>query len=188
MGTEHLCPAAPSTGKREETRLTRFFNRVFSAAASTSSRRGCQQQLLLPCLLGDPFVCLNVDRRVGIAAGTLLGRLSLFYFPPPSAAAPFGLQHHQHDEGPITGQVLLPQAYSDDGVAMCWTDTTYLTAVIGAADVSYSAAACVAAAEAAVVRGCVDRRARHTLEVEAGSGQEDLRLKAEACVCVCGCS
>ncbi|CDJ32072.1 uncharacterized protein EMH_0011250 [Eimeria mitis] len=137
MGTEPLCAAVPAAGKREETRFSRFLSRVFAAAAS--NRRACQQQLLLPCLLGDPFVCLNVDRRVGVAAGTLLGRLSLFYSPTDAAAAsqqqqPRQQQQQEQQEDLIRGEVLLPQAYSDDGVAMCWTDTTYLTAVIGAAD------------------------------------------------------
>ncbi|CDI78674.1 hypothetical protein, conserved [Eimeria praecox] len=132
MGTESHAAAGPAARKPGEKGLSGLVSRIVAAAVSSRNKRACQQQLLLPCLLGDPFVCLNVDKRVGIAAGTLLGRLSLFYLPKPSAAATS--QQQQQQQGPIRGEVLLPQAYSDDGVAMCWTDTTYLTAVIGAAD------------------------------------------------------
>lgn len=150
MDSELMLAAEAKAPRREGIGLSRVVNMIFSGSRSGSMknrnfnmRRGSRQQLLLPCLLGDPFVCLNVDKRVGVAAGTLLGRLSLFYWPTMQQDQRQQQQDQQHQElesrqkeGPMRGEVLLPQAYSDDGVAICWTDTSYLTAVVGASDVS----------------------------------------------------
>ena len=133
-------PARSAASEKPYSGFSRLVQKVFPAASGDSeSNIKSSQQLLLPCLLGDPFICLSVDRRVGVSAGTLLGRLSLFYWPPPP---PFlqnqeeqPEQQTQHQRG-IRGQELLPQAYSDDGVAVCWMDTTYVTAIMGASDVS----------------------------------------------------
>lgn len=131
VATESLVAAGPAaTIAKTPSKLSWLVRRVFttnSNKSSTSARY--QQHLLLPCLLGDPFACLSVDRRVGISAGTLLGRLSLFYWPE----AP---NSQQFQEGTSFGQLLLPQAYSDDGVSICWMDSSYVTAIMGASDVS----------------------------------------------------
>lgn len=150
MDSVSMLAADAKAPRKEGIGLSRVVNMIFSGSRNRSMknrngsmRRGSRQQLLLPCLLGDPFVCLNVDKRVGVAAGTLLGRLSLFYWPTMQPDQQQQQQDEQHQElesrqkeEPMSGEVLLPQAYSDDGVAICWTDTSYLTAVVGASDVS----------------------------------------------------
>ncbi|KAL8454336.1 hypothetical protein Emag_001495 [Eimeria magna] len=122
----HLQPAAPAkaAAAKPQSKLLRLLRSVFPSSLSAYGSR-FEQHLLLPCLLGDPFISVHVDRRVGVSAGTLLGRLSLFYWQehPPSK-----------QEQNLRGQVLLPQAYSDDGVAICWADTSYVTAIMGASD------------------------------------------------------
>ncbi|XP_026189616.1 uncharacterized protein LOC34623397 [Cyclospora cayetanensis] len=130
--------AAPE--KQRTSKFSRILSRIFAASrgdGNSSDGKAEQHQLLLPCLLGDPFACLSVNRRVGVAAGTYLGRLSLFYGTDSSATVQLPQQHlfgeSQKNEA-IKGQVLLPQAYSDDGVAICWVDSSYLTAIMGASD------------------------------------------------------
>ncbi|OEH76294.1 hypothetical protein cyc_07425 [Cyclospora cayetanensis] len=136
MAAEAL--AAPE--KQRTSKFSRILSRIFAASrgdGNSSDGKAEQHQLLLPCLLGDPFACLSVNRRVGVAAGTYLGRLSLFYGTDSSATVQLPQQHlfgeSQKNEA-IKGQVLLPQAYSDDGVAICWVDSSYLTAIMGASD------------------------------------------------------
>ncbi|KAL8271439.1 hypothetical protein Esti_004640 [Eimeria stiedai] len=123
---QHLQPAAPAAAGSSKplSKLLRLVRVVFGSSLSAAGWK-LEQQLVLPCLLGDPFISVHVDRRVGVSAGTLLGRLSLFYWRehPPNK-----------QEQVLRGQVLLPQAYSDDGVAICWADTAYVTAIMGASD------------------------------------------------------
>ncbi|KAL8434036.1 hypothetical protein Efla_001508 [Eimeria flavescens] len=119
-----ILPAAASdAAAKPQSKFLQVARRVLLPSRDRISTR--RDQLLLNCLLGDPFICLSVDRRVGVSAGTLLGRLALYYWGESAADA---------EERPISGQVLLPQAYSDDGVAICWMDTSHVTAIMGASD------------------------------------------------------
>ncbi|KAL8437388.1 hypothetical protein ACSSS7_000983 [Eimeria intestinalis] len=126
---KHRQPAAPAgapatIAAKPHTKLLRLVRGAFVSPLRAAVFR-FEQHLLLPCLLGDPFISVHVDRKVGVSAGTLLGRLSLFYWGehPPTK-----------QDQTLRGQVLLPQAYSDDGVAICWADTSYVTAIMGASD------------------------------------------------------